>query len=117
MGMDKRTGGTYTMSSVMSLFDAFLVMIVCIIVAGIMLIAFATPADYISSTLNSSASYSEVPASWKNDPMKELLLVSDRLIAVLLIIIGVGNFLLTAVRRQEVQDVNYQYQQWNGGFR
>jgi len=51
--------------------------------------------------------------------MKELLLVSDRLIAVLLIIIGVGNFLLTAVRRQEVQDVNsYQYQQqWNGGFR
>ena len=115
MGMDKRTGGKNTMSSVMSLFDAFLVMIVCIILAGIMLIAFTTPADYINTTLNASSTYSSVPTSWKNDSMKELLLVSSRLISVLLIIIGVGNFFLTAVRRQEVQDVNsYQYQ-WNGG--
>lgn len=103
------------MSSVMSLFDAFLVMIVCIILAGIFLIAFTTPTDYINTTLNSSSSYSDIPSSWKNDSMKELLLVSSRLISVLLVIIGVGNFFLTAVRRQEIQDVN-QYQ-WNGGFR
>ncbi len=101
------------MSSVMSLFDAFIVMIVCILLAGIMVVAFVVPADTINSTLSTSSVYGDVPSSWKNDSGKELLLVADRLIAVFLILIGVGNFLLTAVRRQEVDDVNgYQQQQY-----
>lgn len=106
------------MSSVMSLFDAFLVMIVCIIIAGVMVIAFVVPADTINSTLTTSSVYSNVPSSWKNDSGKELLLVADRLIAILFILVGVGNFLLTAVRRQEIDDVNgYQQQyQYQGRF-
>lgn len=105
MGMDKGTGGKGTMSSVMSLFDAFLVMVVCIIVAGIFTIAFQVPADTIDTTLTSSSTYIDASSTWKNEPSKDLLLVANRLISVILIIIGIGNFLLTAVRRQEVEDV------------
>ena len=110
MGVGKRSGGE-ELSSVMSLFDAFLVMVVCVIVAGVMIVAFAVPADVISSTMNASAPYTSVPSHWKDDSSKELLLIADRLIAILLIVIGVGNFIFTAVRRQEVDDLNGQ-QQW-----
>ena len=94
-------------------------MIVCIVVGGVFLIAFAAPTDAINATLSTSGVYQGISSQWKNDSGKELLLVAQRGIGILLIIIGVGNFLLTAVRRQEIDDVNmngYSFQYGNGRY-
>lgn len=91
------------MSSVRSLFEAFIIMIVCIIIATVLLFAVGIPMDNIFTAFT-NANFEDVGSQWDTFEDRDFIITAFYVLDYGIVLIGILNFLATAVRRQEYDD-------------
>lgn len=94
------------MSSAESLWDAFFLMMILIFIAIVLLFAVAIPGDNIIPVMQ-AAGTEDVSAQWDTFDDREYVQQLIYIVDYALVIIGVGNFIITAARRQRYDLTTY----------
>lgn len=92
------------MSSAKSLFEAFIIMIILIMVAIILLFAVGIPTDNIFVAFIATGFIEDVGSNWDTFEDRDIVISAFYAFDYGLIIAGVLNFIATAVRRQEYDE-------------
>lgn len=97
------------MSSAQSLFEAFIIMMICFIVAVVVLFGVALPYDNMEPVFT-QAGLGDVSEQWDTFGDRDFLVTLIYLLDIGIMIFGVGNFVVTAVRRQEYDEETIYYE-------
>lgn len=92
------------MSSAQSLFEAFIIMIILIMVAIILLFAVGVSTDNIFAAFIGTGFIEDVGSNWDTFEDRDMVISAFYAFDYGLIIAGVLNFIATAVRRQRYDD-------------